>query len=310
MINMDLFSELRTIYETTLLDPHTYRITIKMKDIIDGKLLREAVDMTMERYPYFRVCLYIKGDAIGFEENPAEVPVIHTKKRISLGGEQSSGHLIAFCYWKNRLFIDAYHGLSDGGGIYPLIRTLLFYYCSSFYGKELSAEGVRLRGSVITKEELEDPARDFICGKNSLGIKKWNKPAFQLTDSGIVRIKPDSIVYNVRISEEEFMRMAERSRCITATVSYTGKANFGEVERYIQEFEALPSTALPSTHVPLTIEMSALHGYFFINFIQYFDEYDYFSTFLDQLRQNDIDYDVLNVVEARYPRVELPQWNL
>ena len=91
MINMDLFSELRTIYETTLLDPHTYRITIKMKDIIDGKLLREAVDMTMERYPYFRVCLYIKGDAISFEENPAEVPVIHTKKRICLGGKQASG---------------------------------------------------------------------------------------------------------------------------------------------------------------------------------------------------------------------------
>ena len=83
MINMDLFSELRTIYETTLLDPHTYRITIKMKDIIDGKLLREAVDMTMERYPYFRVCLYIKGDAIGFEENPAEVPVIHTKRGLA-----------------------------------------------------------------------------------------------------------------------------------------------------------------------------------------------------------------------------------
>ena len=96
MIDMDLFSELRTIYETTLLDPHTYRITIKMKDIIDGKLLREAVDMTMERYPYFRVCLYIKGDAIGFEENPAEVPVIHTKKRISLGGKQSSGHLLSW----------------------------------------------------------------------------------------------------------------------------------------------------------------------------------------------------------------------
>ena len=423
---MDLFSELRTIYETTLLDPHTFRITIKMKDIIDGKLLREAVDTTMERYPYFRVCLYIKGDSIGFENNPAKVPVIHTKKRIFLGGKQSSGHLIAFCYWKNRLYIDAYHGLTDGGGISHLVKTLLFYYCSSFYGKELSAEGVRLRESVIAKEEWEDPARDFICGKNSLGIKKWNAPAYQLTDSGIVRIKPDSIVYNVRISEEEFMRfnlsndgspatiialflartidalrrdlrlptvialcvnqrralraplahqslvgdvrllydeklkglpfstqatcfrgmvtlqsdvdvvqdeireyqefveilrtlpghaerrayclkrMAERSKCITATVSYVGKANFGEVEHYIQEYEALPSTALPSTHVPLTIEMSALHGYFFINFIQYFDEYDYFSTFLDQLRQNDIDYDVLNVVEARYPRVELP----
>ena len=57
------------------------------------------------------------------------------------------------------------------------------------------------------------------------------------------------------------------------------------MEHYIQEYEALPSTALPSTHVPLTIEMSALHGYFFINFLQYFDEYDYFSMFLNQLRK-------------------------
>ena len=101
-------------------------------------------------------------------------------------------------------------------------------------------------------------------------------------------------------------RMEDVSRCITATVSYVGKANYGDAERYIQEYEALPSTALPSTHVPLTIEMSAMNGYFFLNFIQYFNETDYFRDFIGQLRENDIDYDVLNMTEARYPRVELP----
>jgi hypothetical protein len=52
--------------------------------------------------------------------------------------------------------------------------------------------------------------------------------------------------------------------------------------------------------------MSAMNGYFFLNFIQYFNETDYFSNFIGQLRENDIDYDVLNMTEARYPRVELP----
>lgn len=100
--------------------------------------------------------------------------------------------------------------------------------------------------------------------------------------------------------------MEELSACVSAAVSYVGKASLGEAERYIQENEALPSTALPSTHVPLTIEMSAANGYFFLNFIQYFKETEYLDMFIRQLRSNDIDYDVLNVTEAGYPFITLP----
>ena len=101
-------------------------------------------------------------------------------------------------------------------------------------------------------------------------------------------------------------RMEELSKCVTATVSYVGKADFGDAEWCILENDALPSTALPSTHVPLTIELSAVNGYFFLNFMQFFHEEDYFRMFTRQLRQNNIDYDVLDVTEARYPRVVLP----
>ena len=101
-------------------------------------------------------------------------------------------------------------------------------------------------------------------------------------------------------------KMEELSACVSAAVSYVGKASLGEAERYIQENEALPSTALPSTHVPLTIEMSAANGYFFLNFIQYFKETEYLDMFIRQLRSNDIDYDVLNVTEAGYPFITLP----
>ncbi|MBQ6540053.1 MAG: hypothetical protein IJL71_03405 [Oscillospiraceae bacterium] len=422
-----LYSELRTLYETSAADPHTFRITIKLKDIVDGGLLRKAVDTTMDRYPYFRVRIRADGNRLYFEDNPAPLPVLNTNRRIVLGGEQTSGHLMAFCFWKNRLYIDAYHGLTDGGGIAPLIKTLLYCYCSAFYDeKEFSTEGIRLSDSPVSPGEWEDPAEKPLPGGDPILVPKWSKPAFQIADGGIAAIIPECFVVNIRIPEAEFMRfnisndgspativslllartidalhpdaclppviamcvnqrralraplahqslvgnvrlpytdrvrslpfstqatcfrgmvtlqssddmvrneikeyqelmthldtlgshterqsccqrkMEELSRCVTATVSYVGKANLGDAERFIQEYEALPSTALPSTHVPLTVEMSAMNGYFFLNFIQYFRETDYLTMFIRQLRMNNIDYDVLNVTEARYPRVELP----
>lgn len=419
-----LYSELRTIYETTAADPHTFRITIKLKDLVDGGILRAAVDKTMERYPYFRVRMSTDGGDILFEDNPAPVPVLHTHERITLGSGQTEGHLLAFCYSWNRLYIDVFHGLTDGGGLYPLIRTLLYYYLSDLYGRAFSSEGIRLCGDEVSPAEWEDPAKRPLSAAERIAVPKWNRPAFQMAD--VVPLTEDCTVYNLRIPEAEFMqfnisndgspatvvalllartidalhpdaehppviamcvnqrkaihaplahqslvgdvrlpyqrrmrdlpfsaqatcfrgmvtlqsdadmvqneigeyqdlmtrlsgmethaerrkccveRMESISRCLTATVSYVGKANFGDVEPFIQEFEVLPSTALPSTHVPLTVEMSALHGYFFLNIMQYFRGEEYFRTFIRQLRQNGIDYDVLNVSEARWPMMELP----
>ncbi len=421
-----LYSEVRTIYETSEADPHTYRLTIKLKDLVDGEVLRQAVDLTMQRYPYFCVRLCAGEDGLYFEDNPEPVPVFLGKGRIVLGSEETSGHLMAFCYWKNRLYIDVYHGLTDGGGIGPLIKTLLYYYCSLYYGVQLSDEDIRLADSPMLPGEWEDPALKILPAERAGLVTKWQQPAFQLENGGIAHMMPCALVYNLRIPEKEFMRfnisndgspatitalllaraidmlhpeaelptviamcvnqrkalrapfahqslvgdvrmpyldrmksmpfsiqatcfrgmvtlqsdndmvldeirdyqalmahlemldsqearkaccvqrMMDLSRCITATVSYVGKASLGEAERYIQEYEALPSTALPSTHVPLTIEMSAINGYFFLNFIQYFQETDYLNMFIRQLRENEIDYDVLNVAEARYPRIELP----
>ena len=115
-----LYSELRTVYETTAADPHTFRQTFKLKDMIDGKLLRKAVNKTMARYPYFQVRLIADGkDELCFVYNPARIP-LGTK----------------------------HQGLVD----------------------------------------------------------KWDRPALQLLDAGITHPIPDSVVYNMRIPEKDFMR--------------------------------------------------------------------------------------------------------
>lgn len=52
-----LYSELRTAYESTSESPRTFRVTIKLKDMVDEAVLNNAVQKTMERYPYYRMRL-------------------------------------------------------------------------------------------------------------------------------------------------------------------------------------------------------------------------------------------------------------
>ena len=195
------------MYETTAADPHTIRLTFKLKDMIDGRLLREAVDKTMARYPYFQVRLIADGkDDLFFEYNPAPVPVLNTDERTILGSEQTSGHLLSVSYWHNRLHIDVYHGLTDGGGIGPFLKTLLYYYCSFYYGADFSREGIRLSGESVPQAEWDDPARLPLGTRHHGLIHKWDRPALQLLDAGIAHPVPDSVVYNMRIPEKDFMR--------------------------------------------------------------------------------------------------------
>lgn len=421
-----LYSELRTIFEATPENPRTFRLTIKLKDMVDDSVLQAAVRETMERYPYFRVRLVIDGNEVLFEDNPSPIPVLHTDGPIVLGGEQTQGHLMAFCWWKNKVHIDAFHALTDGGGVYHMIQTFLYHYCSAYYGRDLSREGIWLPGDEVAQDEWADPARKPLLEEPLLHVRKWHGHAFQIADGGIAQVTDRSIVYNIRINEEEFMRFniskegspatvvalflsraidslhpnpddpiavalcvnqrralrsplahqslvgdarlvyhdrmramgfevqetcfrgmvalqsdadvilqevreyqdlirtlddlptieerralcrrlaKEKSSMFTATVSYVGKASLGDAEFYVQEFHALPSTALPSCATPLTLELSAVNGSFYVNFIQFFEGEDYLRAFIGQLRENDINYDVLYQEETKFPGIELP----
>lgn len=421
-----LYSELRTLYEANPQNPRTYRVTIKLKDMVDEDVLCKAVRQTMRRYPYFRVKLVIEEDGLYFEDNPAPTPVLHTDGPIMLGSDETKGHLLAFCWWKNKVHIDVSHALTDGGGIYRMIKTLLYYYCSAYYDRDLSREDICLADDEVAEAEWHDPARDAIAYHTEFLVEKWHDRAFQISDGGLVKLSDKCIVYNIRISEKEFMRFnlsndgspgsilalmltraihslhpqaadpiviamcvnqrralgtplahqslvgdvrlvfhdrmkdmrfelqaacyrgmvllqsdnemvrrevceyqelmevldglpshearssyckelaAQKSQMLTATVSYVGKASLGDAEYYVQEFHVLPSTALPSCTTPITLELSAINGSFYVNFMQFFEGDAYLRAFIKQLRENDINYDVLYQEPTKYPGCVCP----
>lgn len=50
-----------------------------------------------------------------------------------------------------------------------------------------------------------------------------------------------------------------------------------------------------------------MNGLIVLNFIQYFPEMEYFSLFVKQLRENNINYNVLRQEKALYSLMKMPE---
>ena len=176
-LKYELLSEFRSIYETSDDDLHTYRVTITMQDRVDGDLLRSAVRLTMKRYPYYCVKLVRENERYFLLPNSRDFSVLHSNDAIVLGTEATHDHLLAFGFWENTIHIDAWHALLDGGAMGNVLNTLLYYYCGSFYGKDLSSRNVLLCDSPVDEREWLDPYRNPIDLKREITIQKWSGAA-------------------------------------------------------------------------------------------------------------------------------------
>lgn len=89
---------------------------------------------------------------------------------------------------------------------------------------------------------------------------------------------------------------------ITVSVSYVGKADFGEAERYVRDFRLWTTTASNG----LTIEMSAVNGRFILDFIQAFASPLFVNAFLEELEGHGVEYDLQDVRDLELPTIRLP----
>lgn len=204
MMEQTLFTELRPLYETTKENPNEIRLRIRMRDLIEPDVLRRAVDLAMQRYPYFLVQLQKKGGEYIFAENHRPVVISDSLHGVELNTAQSNYHMIAFCRQDNWIVLDIFHGLTDGTGAYELVRTLLYYYCSERYHVTLKKDGIRLLGDEISPEEWNDP----VANRTDLPIppRMEMSDALNLITAAGIEADLQKTAYSIKIDESEFMR--------------------------------------------------------------------------------------------------------
>ncbi len=94
-------------------------------------------------------------------------------------------------------------------------------------------------------------------------------------------------------------------RVVTATVSYVGKANYKEAEKYIRDFR----TWTGATGNYPCVEIAAVNGRFTLDFIQPFSSPVIVNAFLKELEDNGITYDLQDVTALDVPNIQLP-WSM
>lgn len=212
-----IISAMPFYYGTSQETPNTVALKIKMKDDVDERLLAEVVSRVMERYPYFMKTPVIQENKYVLEDNPQPMIVKKGDMPQTLGGEETNGHLLAFSCEGKCICLSFFHGLCDGAGIFPLVRSVLYYYCCEYYHTELPAEGVNLIGSPISEEEVEDPYPDHVDeGIRPVG-RYQGKPAFQLKEGGLARTERPTL-FHIRIPENAFMKYTKASDGSPATM--------------------------------------------------------------------------------------------
>ena len=108
----------------------TFRLAIRMKESVDYDLLSQSGEQSMVRYPYFRVYPKREGENLVLCHNEHSMPVFSDDRAVTLGSDESKGHLISFGCKGKTIFIDVSHYIADGMGIVPLMQTLLYVYVS------------------------------------------------------------------------------------------------------------------------------------------------------------------------------------
>ena len=163
---------------------NTIRIGITLTEPIDGQALRLALSKSAQRYPYFAVRLSRRGEEYVMEPNDLPFVVSPHGGTVTLGSAESNFHIFAFAYEGCRIYLDTSHFFTDGNGMFPFLKTLLYYYLQTVHPDvPFETAGVALAGSGIPAAEAEDdpyPAEPF--PEQPLGTLPRPENVFQLSD--------------------------------------------------------------------------------------------------------------------------------
>lgn len=131
---------------------------VRLKKRVNGGALHLAALKTYKRYPYFNSKLMEKDGDYYLVSNPVFPAPQYRRHPDRLGGFESTDHIMEVTYHSNSIVVAFHHGMCDGRGVMPFIRTLLYYYfCYRYPGQNFAVEGVHLAGEQLLDGEMDDP---------------------------------------------------------------------------------------------------------------------------------------------------------
>ena len=163
-----------------------FRLSVTLKEKVDKNILLDALKMTIERFPVYKVRLMKGAFWYYLDDNHAKIKVYPMDalsfKKIT--DKSCGGYCFRVSYFDTQIACDFFHAICDATGAAEFVKSLVYTYLN-LSGKEIfSDQKVLTVGSPVMREELEDsflanykkiPMKDLkvkdMQGKNAYHIK-------------------------------------------------------------------------------------------------------------------------------------------
>ncbi|MFI3167327.1 MAG: hypothetical protein R3Y32_04320 [Bacillota bacterium] len=191
-------------------DTNVFRLGARLKEDVDPQILQKALVQTLERHPAFRVKLRRGAFWFFFEFNEKRPKIFQDDDTpcALIVPSNLNDYLFKVSYFENRIYLDIFHSLSDGGGGMEFLKTLLFSYLQ-MRGEDVATEG--LVKNPHAKSSLSEHENSYLkyYDKNN---KKVEMPprAHKMTGT---EFGYGFSVINAHTSAKAFLQLAKEKNC-------------------------------------------------------------------------------------------------
>jgi len=206
-----------------------FRITATLPNPVNYKALREAVEITSKRFPYFSVSLG-SGLFWYFLEFNNQMPRIQAEDVIpctAFAAKRKNEPLYRVLIKNRRISVEFIHILTDGGGAIEYLKSLLYTYLT-LTGNQISYHGdIILPGTPLSEEEIEDGYNRFFrrLPPPVKLVKAWHLP-FKLNSM------PGMNVLRAEVPSQDILDMSRRYN-VSVTEYFTAEYMFALHEIFV-----------------------------------------------------------------------------
>ena len=199
-------------------DTRVFRFYCQLKETVDGEILQQALDQTMEKYPLFQAVLR-KGLFWFYLERRDIHATVRQEKRppcSSLYIPDKKSLLFQVSYHNNRMNFEVFHGLTDGTGAMNFLEELVQNYLILAH-PETELPRVEHEEEITPGDQEEDSFSQYYSSE--IPRNKEKKPA-------AVKLKGEKLVHSDMDITEVILNVKEtlakaRSYGVSITILLT-----------------------------------------------------------------------------------------
>jgi NRPS condensation-like uncharacterized protein len=170
------------IYPATVNARNTtlFRFEVTTKELVEPKILQQAVDEIMPRFPYFQV--HLKRGLFWYYFKKVDKKVTIQEDKYYPCTEYSfkkSKYLFSLKYSNKRIALEFSHSITDGAGALEFMKALLLRYYSIEKVEIMEKGEIKIPGETIDPGEYTDAFKHFY-DVNIPSSKRPNLKAFHL----------------------------------------------------------------------------------------------------------------------------------